>query len=254
MKTQKTWPILLSLLLLAAPAAVQAQTYSTNTTTHQVTLSSWSGASGSITIANYVNIIGTGALAAKSAVTGVTFATPSVCTNIGLDAFYNDTGLTSISIPSSVITIGNAAFYSNTALASVTIAGGANITFQAFDYCTNLSSLTITAATNIGGYAFLDCISLTSVTLPNTLSNIGATGENAFDLCTKLTNINVAPGGAFYSSVNGVVFNAATNTLVEFPCGLGGSYAIPSGVTAIGYEAFGYSSLTNISLDRKSVV
>jgi len=41
-----------------------------------------------------------------------------------------------------------------------------------------------------------------------------------------------------YSSTNGVLFDKAQTTLIEFPGGLAGSYTIPNSVTSIGDYAF----------------
>jgi hypothetical protein len=52
-----------------------------------------------------------------------------------------------------------------------------------------------------------------------------------------------------YSSVNGVLFDKSRATLVEYPGGLGGSYAIPDSVTSIGNDAFwDCGSLTNVTI------
>jgi sugar lactone lactonase YvrE len=68
-------------------------------------------------------------------------------------------------------------------------------------------------------------------------------------LCTSLTAITMAAPNAYYSSIDGVLFDASQATLLEFPPGLEGSYAIPDGVAKIGTEAFfACSGLTNITL------
>ena len=61
-----------------------------------------------------------------------------------------------------------------------------------------------------------------------------------FIYCTSLTNINVDASNPAYSSLNGVLFDKAQATLLQFPDGLGGSYTIPNSVTNIGYHAFEY--------------
>ena len=67
--------------------------------------------------------------------------------NILYGAFYNCSGLTSVTIGDSVTSIGN----------------------YAFSGCSNLTSIDIPdSVTNIGNYAFYECTSLTSVTFEDT--------------------------------------------------------------------------------------
>ena len=87
--------------------------------------------------------------------------------NIGQDAFYRCTSLTSVNIPNSVTSIGDGAFYFCSALTSITIPSG---------------------VTRIGTYAFYLCRSLTSIIIPNGVTSIG---ESAFGRCTSLTSVTV---------------------------------------------------------------
>jgi hypothetical protein len=117
---------------------------------------------------------------------------------------------------------------------------------KAFFNDTNLTSVTIpNSVTNIGYGAFAFCYSLTSVTIPGSV----ITGDGAFYGCGSLTSITVDASNPAYSSMNGVLFDKAQETLVEFPGGLGGSYTIPNSVTNIGYGAFQYcGSLTSVTI------
>ena len=86
-------------------------------------------------------------------------------TSIGDRAFYNCSGLTSVTIPNSVESIGNDAFCFCSGLTSVTIPNSVtSIGDRAFYYCSGLTSVTIgNSVTSIGGYAFRGCEGLTSV-------------------------------------------------------------------------------------------
>ena len=84
---------------------------------------------------------------------------------IGSSAFYDCTGLTSVTIPNSVTSIGN----------------------SAFSGCTGLTSIEIpNSVTSIGSYAFCECTGLTSVTIPNSVTSIGGW---TFAYCSSLASI-----------------------------------------------------------------
>lgn len=139
---------------------------------------------------------------------------PDGVTNIGFGAFAECTALVRVTLPDSVITIGDFAFCE----------------------CTRLTSVTIPdSVITIGDLAFYECPRLTSVTIPDGVTNIG---DFTFSGCTSLTKITVDAANPNYSSLDGVLFDKARTTLIQCPGGRNGTYTIPDGVTAIGYEAF----------------
>ena len=85
-------------------------------------------------------------------------------------------------IPNSVTSIGDYAFYDCSGLTSVTISNSVeSIGDRAFYYCSGLTSVTIpNSVTSIGGDAFYGCSGLTSVTIPNSVTSIG---EYTFSSC-----------------------------------------------------------------------
>ena len=148
---------------------------------------------------------------------------PDSVTSIGNSAFYDCTGLTSITIPDSVTSIGGSAFWGCTGLTSITIPDSVtSIGVSAFTYCTGLTSITVSggnkkfdsrnncngiietayntlisgckntdipdSVTRIGDRAFWGCTGLTSVTIPDSVTSIG---DSAFRNCTGLTSITI---------------------------------------------------------------
>jgi hypothetical protein len=163
---------------------------------------------------------------------------PSSVTNIGIGAFEGCTGLAYVTIPDSVTSIGNYAFFACQALTNVTMAEGlASIGAYAF------SGL---IRTSLFGPPPPGACPLTSITIPSSVTNIGV---DAFEDCANLTAINVASNNPAYSTLNGVLFNKTQTTLVEYPDGLAGSYAIPSGVSSIAPNAFNdCGALTSVTI------
>jgi hypothetical protein len=151
---------------------------------------------------------------------------PNSVTNLGYGAFYHS-GCGNLMIPSSVISVGDYAFWNSyDCLYNVAISDGVK---------------------NIGNFAFSGCNRLGNVTLPASVTSIGIA---AFaDSEGGLTNIAVDAGNPDYASVAGVLFDKSLTTLLQFPGGQRGSYAIPDGVTTIADHAFeGSLYLTNVSI------
>ena len=102
---------------------------------------------------------------------------PNCVTSIGKDAFYNCSGLTSVTIPNSVTSIGEGAF----------------------SYCSGLKSATIgNSVTSIGRDAFRCCSGLTSVTIPNSVTSIGGCAFYCCSGLTKLVSLAVEPPTCSY--------------------------------------------------------
>jgi hypothetical protein len=168
--------------------------------------------------------------------------------NAGLKYVYIDlTGSTITTIPDN-------AFYKTLEpdcirLTGITIPNGVtSIGEQAFTRCTSLTSITIpNSVTSIWWSAFSGCTGLTSVTIPNRVTSIGI---YAFSDCRNLTAITVAAGNSAYTSQDGVLYNKDKTLLHTYPAGkIGVSFAIPNGVTSIGWGAFsGCTGLTSVTI------
>ena len=159
-------------------------------------------------------------------------------TSIGYEAFYNCTGLTSVTIPNSVTSIGSEAFYGCTGLTSVTIPNSVtSIGQSAFYSCSGRTSVTIgNSVTSIGDLAFYGCSGLTSVTIPNSVTSIRSF---AFSLCTSLTSVDIP------NSVTSI-----GNYAFYFCSGLT-SVTIGNSVTSIGDRTFyGCVNLTSVTIPK----
>ncbi|MGN0655852.1 MAG: leucine-rich repeat domain-containing protein, partial [Ruminiclostridium sp.] len=222
----------------------------------------------SITIPDSVNSIGNNAFYECKSFESVIFdpnEENSKLTTIGDNAFYWCSSLTSITIPDGVTFIGNGAFYECTKLESVKIGENSELTTigdsafwgcsgltsinipdgvnsignSAFECCENLTSVTFgenPELTSIGDRAFYVCSSLTSITIPKSVISIG---DYAFVSCCSLTDITVDVDNTNYISTDGILFNKAKTTLIQYPGGKSGdSYVIPDEVKSVGRGAF----------------
>ncbi len=255
--------------------------------TVSISAHTFSNGTGTITFSGDITTIGEYAFGYSTALTSLTI--PDGVTSIGTYAFRQCTGCTSITIPESVTSIETNAFCSCTGLTSLTIPDGVtSIGKDAFKDVKNIiyhGSATGSpwGAKAVNGYVEGDFIytdntkttlflyigkggdvnipetvtsikenafyssQVTSVTIPTSVTLIEA---NAFLNCTKLTSINVDAGNTHYISTDGVLFNYAKDTLIQYPRGNNRtSYTIPTGVTTIGYNAFRQcTNLTSITI------
>ncbi|MBQ7913762.1 MAG: InlB B-repeat-containing protein, partial [Clostridia bacterium] len=110
--------------------------------------------------------------------------------DIGNNAFYNCSSLTSIEIPNGVTSIDSYAFYNCSSLTSIEIPDDVtSIGSYAFSYCSSLTGVVIgDSVTSIGGSAFYNCSSLTSIEIPDSVTSIGG---SAFYNCSSLTSIEI---------------------------------------------------------------
>ena len=225
--------------------------YTINTDDDTVTIAGYTGLDGEVTIPSMINFL--------------------PVASIGSYAFYNYSGLTSVTVPDSVISIGDGAFGNCSALTNITVAAN-NLAYSSaggvlFDVIQAMliqfpaglgGSYSIPAGvTNIGDSAFANCSGLTNVSLPNSVtgiasgafyecdsltsvtfgSNVTSIGDGAFAWCSDLADVTIPSG---VTNIGSVAF--------EWCSGLA-SVAIPNSVTSIGYEAFyACSSLTNVTI------
>lgn len=140
--------------------------------------------------------------------------------------------------------IGSRAFYNAYNVTSVTIPGSVAIIMpSAFMGCRNIETLTILDSNNpneeselkIADHAFYNLRNLTTVNLPARLSSFSPA---MFSSTGKLSTINIAKGCSMYASKNGMVTNAAGDTLIYCPSGRTGYVRIPAGIATISSGSF----------------
>ena len=218
-----------------------------------ITVTGYTGPTGPIVIPSVIDgytVTGIASIGPNSGFRYVTSVTmPNTVTSIGEYAFSDCQSLTNVIIGDGVTNIELEAFDGCDSLTSVTIPDSVTIIgMDAFATCVRLAGVTIPGdVTTIGAGAFGGCDSLTSVTIPASATNIGIA---AFTLCTSLTNISVDAANPAYVSTNGILFDKAFDTLVQYPAGLtNNAYTIPNSVTSIGGYAFaGCTNLTGVSI------
>ena len=180
-------------------------------------------------------------------------------TSIGDYAFYNCSGLTSVTIPNSVTSIGNGAFRGCSGLTSVNIPNSVTSIGSSAFYNTGwynnqpdgilyldncclgykgdepTGELSLKDNTRlIGNSAFKGCSSLTSVTIGNSVTSIGS---SAFKDCSGLTSVNIP------NSVTSIGSSAF------YGCSGLTSVTIGNSVTSIGEWAFyNCTNLTEVTL------
>ena len=165
-------------------------------------------------------------------------------TNIGGWAFSDCDRLSVIDMPNSVTSIDDNAFRYCSSLASINIPNSVKkIGYQSFLGCSRLTTVNIpNGVTTIMGWAFYLCSSLITITIPDSVMFIG---NDVFYGCTNLSAINVTKGNPNYVSQNGILFDKAMTSLMQYPAKKQAtSYSIPIGVKNIENAAF--SKCTNL--------
>ena len=232
-KKTKLPTILRAILLLAAILATVLPSYSYDFVTNGIYYDI-NNDGNSVTVTNngnYNSYSGNVTIPSSVTYSGKTYSVIA----IGSSAFYNCTGLTSITIPNSVISIGYYAFQYCRGLTSITIPNSVtSINPQAFYECSGLSTISIgTALASMGYYAFVGCSPTKLIWNAKNCSSNGNMTTSNITQVTIGSSVEVLPDGF----VSGSKITTVT---------------IPSSVTSIGNAFYGCSSLTKLVWNAKN--
>jgi len=184
-------------------------------------------------------------------------------TSIGSYAFYDCSGLTSITIPNSVTSIGGAAFSGCSGLTSIDIPNSVTSIESAFSGCSGLTSITIpNSVTSIGGNAFDSCSGLTSVIwkAKKCTSFSSDTDAPFYNIRTQIKEFNFGDGVETIPDylcycMTGLTSITIPNSVINIgrftfrSCSGLTEVHLPNSVTSIGDYAFQYcSGLTSITI------
>ena len=126
----------------------------------------------------------------------------------------------SFTVPATVTNIHSNAFLEVKGLTELVFEGGAESMYigeSAFKKCTSLVNVVLSDnVVTLGAQAFYGCTSLESLTLSKNLTTFNS--SVVYD-CSKLAQINVSSDGqgTYYSSANGILYNADKSALIVYP-------------------------------------
>ena len=184
----------------------------------------------SITLPNSVKEIGEGAFQ-NSKLTTLSVDSNSALESIGRQAFVGS-GITSIYLPAALEDVGVEAFKNVTTLSSVSVADGETVL-------------------KLSNSAF-EGSGIAEITLPARVYYIG---EYAFGSCPNLQNIHVDSASESYTSLDGVLCDIYSTTLIQYPGGRSGAYEVPQQITVLTYASFkNNKGLTEVTFAEDSAV
>lgn len=186
------------------------------------------------------------------------FSVPEGVTQIKDNAFQDCSNLESVNLPASLKSFGFAVFSGASVLTSITVSPGSTSYSSVEGVLFDASKTTLIAlppgkegdyvvpngVTTLRSSSFVSGSLLTSLTLAASTTNV----QGNFFGCSELAQINVPPANTTYMSVDGVLYQKLSKSLVAVPQGITGHVTIPSGATSIGSLAFFDSGVMSVRI------
>ena len=192
---------------------------------------------------------------------------PERTKRIGNGALRGCSDLEEVIMPPMVRSLGDNAFDGCYDLEYIMLSEGLEtIGDECFDGCSHLKSINLPRSlTEIGKHAFKGT-GLQHVTLPYGLTTLGAAAfdntplielnlpastrivDNNLGKLKKLEEITVENGSRYYTYEDRVLYDNTGQVLLCCPAARTGSFNVPDDVLEIGWSAFAYSQLSNVSL------
>ncbi len=167
-----------------------------------------------------------------------------------VEGFSEGVTMTIIAIPATykdlpVVAIADGAFENSTLTNVIVSRGMTTIGKDAFKGSLVLKEVLLSdTVTTIGEGAFNTCEVLPKINL----RKVTAIGTDAFAGCKALTELTVDEANGNFSSVSGILYNKAEDTIIHIPAVLKGDLIIPDGITELADNAFkGASGITSVT-------
>lgn len=168
-------------------------------------------------------------------------------TSIGAGAFMYLSDVTEVELPDTVIVIRDGAFSLCGKLKRIKLSKNLEeVSMSTFYGCNSLKQVELPEGLKtIGHGAFAGC-AIEEIYIPSSVADIS---ENIFGGCSELKSVSVSPQNMRYYSVDGILFDDKTNTLLTYPASQEvESYDVPEGIQHIAMNAFWGCKMNTITL------
>jgi hypothetical protein len=159
-----------------------------------ISIKRYYGDGSEVVISKGIEEVDVGCFSDCLTISNVIFESGSMVSRIGMSAFENCSGLSSICIPSSIEVLRQYCFQHCSSLSSVTFESPSRIACiesSVFQHCSSLSSICIPASVaELGGQCFYSCRSLSTLTFESG-SSLACIDEWTFESCLSLSSVCV---------------------------------------------------------------